>query len=128
MRWLMRWIPALMRTLLRGVLLYCVIYTYLGLGVPLMRAFHLMSPISMSEICWALCVVIYVVELVRAWPTEAPEPYALCGPVPRLVSRPPQDWIPRSRVASRPSRSQGMFGGGWQSPHRQVRFGRTGLR
>ena len=128
MGWLMQWIPALLRTLIRGTLLYCGYYSFFTLGIPLLQAFNLASPISASAICWSLCVIIFAVELVREWPKDVSQPYALVGPVPRLAVPSPQDWVPRSRSACRPRRTQGMFGGGWQSPHRQMRFGRTALR
>ena len=125
---LMQWIPALLRTLIRGILLYCGYYSFFTLGIPLLQAFNLASPISASAICWSLCVIIFAVELAREWPKDVPQPYALVGPVPRLAAPSPQDWVPRSRSACRPRGGQGMFGGGWQSPHRQMRFGRTALR
>ena len=125
---LMHWIPALIRTLIRGLLLYCGYYSVFTIGIPLLQAFNLASPISASAICWSLCVIIFAVELAREWPKDVPQPYALVGPVPRLTAPSPQDWVPRSRSACRPRRGQGMFGGGWQSPHRQIRFGRTALR
>ena len=123
-----RWIPALLRTLVRGVFLYCGYYSFLALGVPLLRAFELTSPISPSGICWSMCVVIYAVELAKEWPRSTLQPYTLAGPVARHAPASPRDWVPRSRSACRPRRGQGLFGGGWQSPHRQVRFGRTALR
>jgi hypothetical protein len=100
----------------------------LAVIAPLMRAFDQASPISFSGICWLLVVLIYLVELILVWPTAQLVPYALTGPVQTMPVASPQDWIPRSRTAMRPRRSQGMFGGGWQAPHRQVRFGRTQLR
>ena len=91
---IMRWIPALLRTLARGVFLYCAYYSFFTLGIPLLKAFNLASPISASGICWSACFIIFAVELAREWPKDVLHSYALEGPVPRLATPSPQDWVP----------------------------------
>ena len=76
----------LLRTLARGVLLYCAYYSFFTLGIHY-QGLQSRFPISASGICWSACVIIFAVELAREWPKDVLHSYAL-GSGPRLAPSP----------------------------------------